>query len=428
MNSRRSALKTLGLAGLSIPALGSLANEKSLTLPHPESPGYWESIRKQFMLDKDTVFFNPGTVGAMPTVVYERMTEHLKMMATSVADWAYKDDNKEQYISGYNTLIPLRTKVAKLLNAEYQEIAMTDNVTNGMSYLATGLDLKPGDEIITTNQEHTGGKSSWMMRAKRHGIVYREVEVPKPLKDEQQVFNLLTGAFTSKTRVLMLSHMITGSGAILPVKELCKAARERGIITILDGAQTIGQIPVNVKDIGCDAYLGCFHKWIGAPAGTGFMYVHKDLMPSVWTTIASGFWDNQNDQGYRFTQRGTGNFSVLMGLDAALDFHFGIGPEKVYDRIKFLGNRLRDGLRKNKSVRIFSPEAESMCAGITVYTVNGWKGSQLQDAFWARERMRPRSQGDVFGLRHCTHIFNSEKEIDKAIELVNRLSTEKPQG
>lgn len=428
MNNRRSVLKTIGLASLSLPGIGALAMEKSNSLPSADSLDYWDKIRDQFMLDKGSVFFNPGTVGAMPTVVYEKMTAHLKKMATSVADWEYKDDNKEQFISGYNTLIPLRTKVAKLLNADYQEIAMTDNVTNGMSYLASGLDLKAGDEVISTNQEHSGGRSSWMMRAKRHGIVYREIEIPKPIKDEQQVYDLLTKAFTPKTRVLVISHMITGSGAILPVKELCKAARQRGIITILDGAQTIGQIALDVKDIGCDAYLGCFHKWIGAPAGSGFMYIQKDLMPAVWTTIASGFWDNQKDQGYRFTQRGTGSFSILMGLDAALDFHFEIGPQRIYDRIHFLGSRLRDGLRKNKSVKIFSPEAESMCAGITVYNLNGWKGGKLQDAFWERERMRPRSQGEIFGLRHCTHIFNNEKEIDRAIELVNQLSKENPQG
>lgn len=428
MKSRREALRTLGLAGFGLPALQSLAADTPGTLPEPGSADFWSKVRDQFMLDRNTVFFNPGTVGAMPTVVYEKMTAHLKHMATNVADWAYKDDNKEQYISGYNSLLPLRTKVAKLLNADVQEVAMTDNVTNGMSYLATGLDLNAGDEVISTNQEHSGGSSSWLMRAKRHGIVFKEVEIPKPIKDEQQVFDLLTGAFTARTKVMVISHMITGSGALLPVKELCAAARERGILTILDGAQTIGQVAIDVKEIGCDAYLGCFHKWIGAPAGSGFMYIRKNLMPEVWTTIASGNWDNHKDEGFRFTQRGTGSFSILMGLEAALDFHFEIGPQQVYDRIKFLGSRLRDGLKKNPKVKIFSPESEKMCAGITVYTLEGWKGKYLQDTFWERERMRPRSQGDTFGLRHCTHIFNSEKEIDRAIELVNRLSTEKPQG
>jgi selenocysteine lyase/cysteine desulfurase len=216
--------------------------------------------------------------------------------------------------------------------------------------------------------------------------------------------------------------MITGSGAILPIKEICTEARKRGIFTVIDGAQTIGQIKVDVKDLGCDVYLGCFHKWIGAPAGTGFMYVKADRMKDIWTTVASGRWDNHDDEGFRFTQRGTGNFPVLKGLEAALDFHQELGPDRVYARIKFLGERLRTGLARHKKVRFFSPADESMCAGITVYNIEGFTGTQIQDAYWAKARMRPRSQGDQFGVRHCTHIFNSPEEIDKAIAIVHELA------
>lgn len=424
MLSRRDLLRRASFAGLTIPLLTS-AEVINSPAPPPGAAS-WDDIRKEFLLDKGTVFFNPGTVGVMPKVVVERMTAHLEHMARNVAQWAYKDDNAEQYISGYNNLLPLRTKVAQLLNADAADLAMTDNVTNGMSYLANGLELKSGDEVISTNQEHGGGRSPWLLREKRSGIVYREVTLGKPIKNAQEAYDAIVKSFTDKTRVLMVSHMITGSGAILPVKEICAEARRRGIITILDGAQTIGQIKVDIKDIGCDAYLGCFHKWIGAPCGTGFMYVQKDLMPQVWTTVASGRWDNHTDEGFRFTQRGTGSFSILMGLDAALDFHFETGPERVYDRIKFLGKRLRDGLRENPKVKIFSPQEESMCAGITVYTIEGWSGAAIQDEYWNRAKMRPRSQGKEFGVRHCTHIFNSEKEIDKAIALVKQFSTESP--
>jgi len=427
--SRRDALKALGLAGLGMSSLTSLsAPSPMLAEAEHLQADPWQAVRQQFLLDRNTVFFNPGTVGAMPKVVVERMTAHLHMLAADVAQWAYLDDNAEQYISGYNNLLPIRTAVGRLLNCPAEEIAMTDNVTNGMSYLANGLDLSAGDEILTTNQEHSGGISSWKMRAKRHGLVYREVIIPKPIRDAEQVQKLLVDSFTPKTRVLMISHMITGSGALLPVKEICEAARKRGIITILDGAQTIGQVKVDLQEIGCDAYLGCFHKWIGAPCGTGFMYIRKEMMPKVWTTVASGRWDDHDDEGFRFTQRGTGSFSILKGLEAALEFHQELGPDKVYARIKYLGQRLRDGLRKNNKVRIFSPADESMCAGITVYTIEGWKGKFLQQEFWERERMRPRSQGNEFGLRHCTHIFNSEAEIDRAIVLVNRLSAETPRG
>ncbi|MEJ0033431.1 MAG: aminotransferase class V-fold PLP-dependent enzyme [Bacteroidota bacterium] len=185
------------------------------------------------------------------------------------------------------------------------------------------------------------------------------------------MFDAVINAITPKTKVIMLSHMISGSGAIVPVKEICGEARSRGIFTLIDGAQTLGHIKVDVRDIGCDAYAGCFHKWMCAPAGTGFLYIRPDKINEIWTTVASGRWDNHDDEGARFTQRGTGNFPVLKGLEASIDFHNQIGPDRVYERIKFLGQRLRTGLRKINKVKIFSPEDESICAGITTYKVEG---------------------------------------------------------
>lgn len=422
MTSRRNALKSIGLTALAIPSLAIQSHAENALMPKAEDPQYWKKIRDQFMLSKDSVFFNPGTVGAMPRVVVDKMTEHLRYIGEHVADWAYKDDNKEEFISGYNNLMGIRTKVAALIHADGAEIAMTDNVTNGMSYIANGLTLQPGDEILTTNQEHSGGQSGFLLKEKRYGTVFKTVAIPKPAKNSQEVYDVIVKAFTPKTKVLMVSHMISGSGAILPVKELCAEARRRGIFTLLDGAQTVGQIAIDVRDIDCDAYAGCFHKWMGAPAGTGFLYVKSDRMKDVWTTIASGRWDNHEDEGFRFTQRGTGNFPVLKGLEASLDFHNEIGSQKVYDRIKFLGSRLRNGLRKINKVRIYSPEDEAMCAGITVYNIQGMTGSQLQEEYWTRGRMRPRAAGPEFGVRHCTHIFNSEAEIDKALGIVAALA------
>lgn len=422
MTSRRAALKSIGLTALAIPTLKFDGQAAIRSMPAANDPAYWNKIRDQFMLSRDSVFFNPGTVGAMPRIVVERMTQHLNYIGEHVADWAYQDDNKEEFISGYNNLMSIRTKVANLIHASAGEIAMTDNVTNGMSYIANGLTLQPGDEMLTTNQEHSGGQSGFLLKAKRYGAVFKTVAVPKPIKNSQEAYDIIVKSFTPKTKVLMMSHMISGSGAILPVKELCAEAKKRGIFTLLDGAQTIGHIAIDVKDLECDAYAGCFHKWMGAPAGTGFLYVRQDRMKEVWTTIASGRWDNHEDEGFRFTQRGTGNFPVLKGLEASLDFHNEIGPEKVYARIKYLGLRLREGLRKISKVKIYSPEEETMCAGITVYNIQGMTGAQLQTEFWNRGRMRPRASGAEFGVRHCTHIFNSEQEIDRALEIVKELA------
>lgn len=421
MTSRRKVIQSIGLATMAWPMLSTESNAGTPPMPVADDKEYWKKIRDQFSLARDKVFFNPGTVGAMPKVVVDKMIAHLQYIATDVADWAYKDDNKEEFISGYNNLMGIRTKVAKLINADAGEIAMTDNVTNGMSYIANGITLQPGDEVITTDQEHSGGQSGFMLKAKRYGTIFRTVPIPKPAHSPQELYDIIIKAITPKTKLIMLSHMISGSGAILPVKEICAEASKRGIFTLLDGAQTLGQIRIDVRDIGCDAYTGCFHKWMGAPAGTGFMYVRADRMKDIWTTVASGRWDNHEDEGFRFTQRGTGSFPILKGLEASIDFHNEIGPDRVYARIKFLGQRLRDGLRANKKVKFYSPLDESMCAGISVYNVEGLTGAQLQEAYWAKGRMRPRSQGDKWGVRHCTHIFNNEDEIDKAIAIVNSL-------
>jgi isopenicillin-N epimerase len=425
MTTRRSALKSIGMAALTAPLLATHRNDFVDTLPDKNDPAYWKKIRKQFMLPANEVFFNPGTVGVMPTVVVEKTTQHLRYLAAHVSDWAYKDDNKEEFISGYNNLQSLRTKVGQLINASANEIAMTDNVTHGMSYIANGLSLQPGDEVLTSNQEHVGGQSGFQLKEKRYGVIFKTVTLGKPIIDAEEVYDAVLKAVTPKTKVLMLSHIISGSGAILPIKELCTEMRKRNIFTIIDGAQTIGQIHVDVKDLGCDAYAGCFHKWMGAPAGTGFLYIHPDRAKEIWTTVASGRWDYHDDEGFRFTQRGTGSFSILKGLEAALDFHVQIGPNMVYDRIKFLGKRLRDALRATDGVIIYSPKDEAMCAGISVYNIKGMTGPVLQDLFWQKERMRPRSMGNTYGVRHCTHIFNNEDEIDRAIDFVKGLALEK---
>lgn len=426
MVTRRNLIKSLGLTALALPSLTgnalAQAPHSSSTMPDKEDPEYWVKLRKQFMLSNDKVFFNTGTVGVMPRVVVEAVTKHLNYMAVDVADWPYKDDSKEKFISGYQDLMYIRSKVGKIINCDPKGIALTDNVTNAMSYIANGIDLNAGDEIITSNQEHPGGRCSWEVREKRDGAVLKQIEIPKPIQSADEVLEIITKSFTPKTKVLMLSHIISGSGAILPAKEICAAAKAKGIFTVLDGAQTVGNIKVDIADIGCDAYVGCFHKWIGAPTGTGFMYVNPEKMKEVWTTVASAQWDNHQDEGYRFTQRGTGNFSILFGLDAALDFYFEVGHDRWTDRVKFLGDRLRNGLAKNKKVKFFHPADPKMCAGISVYTIEGLTGTQIQDGYWEKGKMRPRSMGDVYGVRHSTHIFNSTDEIDKAIKIVNELS------
>ncbi|MFH0761132.1 MAG: aminotransferase class V-fold PLP-dependent enzyme [Bacteroidota bacterium] len=433
MTTRRDLIKKVAFSVAAMPflaqgtwaaRLSSMDNLRSMSdippIPNGNDEAFWQEIRKQFMLRTDEVFFNTGTLGAMPRVVVARMTEHLHKAASDIAEWDYAADG--DMMTGYFPYVEIRQKAAKLMNADYKEIALTENVTMAMSFVAMGIELEKGDEVLTSDQEHPGGVSSWKARQKRDGIIYREIPLPKPAHSPQEIIDLITREFTKKTKVLVLSHVITGSGAILPVSEICKAARSMGIFTVIDGAQSLGHVPLDLTDMGCDAYVGCFHKWILAPSGNGFLYLRKDIAPSISTTIASSQWDSHEDEGFRFTQRGTGSLTVMHGLETALDFHNEIGHEKILERIKFLGKYLRDELRKIPKVKIYSPEDENMCAAITVYNIDGWTGPKLQELFWNRDRLRPRSSSDIYGLRQSTHIYNSIAEIDRCLKIIREIA------
>ena len=412
MTNRRSFLRSASTSAFAVPLL---ARRGMAAPPAPDDPQYWSKIREQFLLAPDKVFFNTGTIGAMPRVVVEAVSAHLRKMAMDIADWDYAPG--AEWIAGYGPSTELRAKAARLLNAGVKEVALTENVTAAESFVAGGFDLAPGAEVLITDQEHAGGRSSWLLAAKRRKVVVTPVKLANPIQGPEQVLDAFRQAITPQTKVIAISHVITGSGAILPVKEICAEARSRGILTVLDGAQAFGHIPVDVKDIGCDAYVGCFHKWLLAPAGNGFLYLRGDRAQEVWTTVASGNWDNHEDNGMRFTQRGTGSLSMLAGLEAALDFHTSVGPERVQQRIKYLGDYLRDGLRQIPKVSITTPSDKAMNAGITVYGIDGVSGHQLQDEMWTRDRLRPRASGQ-HSVRHCTHIYNSTAEIDRALRVV----------
>jgi len=416
MTPRRCFLQSIS-ASAAAGLLPDVAAAQDSPLPRAGDPAYWDKVRDQFLLARDKVFFNNGTIGAMPRMVLDRTVEHLRKMAVDVADWDYRGTN---WIGGYDEMASLRGKAARLVNADMKEVALTENVTCANSYIAAGLELESGAEILMSDQEHPGGESPWLNAAKRHGGSVKNVTLPRPAHSADEVATLVKQAFTPRTRVLFLSHVVTGAGAILPVKEICAEARSRGIFTVIDGAQALGHVHVDVKDIGCDAYVSCFHKWLLAPAGNGFLYLRRERAKDVWTALSSSQWNNHEDEGYRLTQRGTGSMSLLVGAEAAMDFHYSLGPERVQQRIKYLGDYLRAGLRRMPKVTLYTPEDATMSAGITVYAVEGVSGPKLQDEMWNRGRLRPRSLGN--GVRHCTHIFNSPVEIDRALEIVRSLT------
>lgn len=422
MLDRRNFLRKTTAASIPLLGLGPTLNlsENPLDLASISGELYWKSVKALFPMPMDEAYFNTGTMGAQPRKVLNTVIESMRINAEQIATCDYQG-NGPLLLSGYEAYPELRKKIGKLIHAEAEEIALTQNATAGMNYISNGLDLKPGDEIINTDQEHGGGRAGWQVAAARHGLVYKQAKISIPANDPQAIIDSILSEITPKTRVIAIPHMTSVYGIVLPVKEICAEARKRGIFTVLDGAQTVGHIQVDVKEIDCDAYFSSLHKWLLAPAGNGILYIKKDSISSIWATLASYAWENEEDHGYRLTQRGTGNQSLILGLNAAIDFHNQIGATQVTDRVKHLGDYLRAGLQEIKAVSIYSSIHPEMCAGITTYGIKGVSGKDLQNTMWKRKKLQPRAVGDKM-IRHSTHIYNLEKEIDMALEIVRELA------
>jgi isopenicillin-N epimerase len=347
--------------------------------------------------------------------------EDMRTLAATVPYWDYTARTPD-WISGYSPQLPLREKLGRLVNAEAAELAVIQNATLGMNFLAHGLDLKAGDEIISTNQEHPGGICGWQSRAKRDGAAWKQVKMPVPANDPDEIVRLFAAGITPRTRVLAFPHIISSTAVVMPVKKLTAMAHDHNCLSLVDGAQAVGQVEVNLKEIGCDAYFSSPHKWLLAPAGNGMLYIRRDRQDLFWTTLCSSEWDDHGQGMLRFMQYGTGNPSLLAGFDAALDFHFRIGPGRVRARIRSLADRLRAGLQQIPGVQINSPVHPELAGAVVVYSVRGVHGADLEEQLWERRRLRPRSMGDPLGVRQSCHIYNSEAEIDATLEIVRDLA------
>ena len=233
---------------------------------------------------------------------------------------------------------------------------------------------------------------------------------------------LFAGAITPRTRVVVFSHITSGLGIRLPARELCALAHEHGALAIVDGAQAIGQMRVDVRELGCDAYVASPHKWLLAPKGTGILYIRREVQERFWNTLASGQFDDQSTGAFRFMHYGTGSVPVVDGLRAALTFINKIGIDRIERWDRMLTARLREGLARQPNAHVVSPSDPQLGAAITTFAVQGKTGRELQDALWKRKiRVRAQGQGADRPVRLSAHFYMNGADVDRVLEVVASL-------
>ena len=388
-------------------------------LAEPDAAVFAEA-RKHFLIPKGVAYCNTGTLGSSPREVVDALVNGTRALETRLAAWAY-DHPEGEPLTGYEPSVGIRAAVGAFINAKPDEVAITQNATMSMNFLANGLDLASADEVISTDQEHGGCISPWRLKAKRYGIVVKELKLDDGTKGGVEgVVKLFADAMTPKTKAVMFSHVVSGLGTRMPARELCAMIRDRGALALVDGAQAVGQMQVDVKELGCDAYVASPHKWMMAPKGTGFLYIRRDVQDRFWTTLASSHWDDHENGAFRFMQYGTGAVPVHEGLLAAINFIDKIGMPRIERWDAMLTKRLRDGLARIPSARITSPEDPRLASAITTFRIDGTKAKDLQTALWTR-RVRVRPQNDARGVRLAAHLYMSPADVDTVLDVASSL-------
>jgi selenocysteine lyase/cysteine desulfurase len=315
----------------------------------------------------------------------------------------------------------VRRGLAAEFGCEPEEMAITRNASESLETCILGLTLRPGDEVLTTNQDYPRMLATWRQRERRDGIVLKTVSFPVPPKSLGELATRLSDAITPKTRAILVCHITNLTGQIFPVREICRLGRERGIEVIVDGAHAFAQFPFKLAELECDYYGTSLHKWLLAPHGTGFLYVRRSKIAKLWPLMAA---PPELDADIRkFEEIGTHPAANHNAIAEALAFHQGIGVERKAARLRLLRERWMNRLRGQHGVRLLTSLDPAMACGIGTVGIDGVDTRKLADHLWARRRIivTPIVHDEFQGLRVTPNVYTTLAEVDAFSEEMERV-------
>jgi selenocysteine lyase/cysteine desulfurase len=314
----------------------------------------------------------------------------------------------------------VRQRLAASFGCDPEEMAITRNASEALEICIFGLDLKPGDEVLTTNQDYPRMLTSWRQRERREGIKLNFISFPVPPPSMDDLLTRFERAITPRTRVIQVCHITNLTGQIFPVKRICQLGRERGIEVIVDGAHAFAHFPFKHADLDCDYYGTSLHKWLLAPHGTGFLYVRKSKIAKLWPLMAA---DKKQDSDIRkFEEIGTHPAANHNAIAEALTFHEGIGPERKAARLRYLKDRWARRLEAQKGVRVLTPYDAQQSCGLALLSIEGMDHGKLGAHLWDRYRIlvTPIEHDEFKGVRVTPNVYTTIGEIDTFCDAVEK--------
>lgn len=421
MNSRRKFIKSAltGIVGTSVLPQLSYAGTAHKVISEQltsddNSEAYWNMVKNQFSFTNGLHYFNNGSLGPSPTMVRSATNDYRKILDEfpSKYMWGGWNDEKEK----------VRKQAADLLKTSEEEIAIIHNTTEGMNLIARSFDLKPGDEIILADHEHTSGTIPWQVWQETKGIKIVKPILPIIPKSVDEVVSIYKKAITPKTKIISMCHIVNTNGMTLPVKEVSELAHSKGILVAVDGAQAAGMLDIDLYDMQCDFYAASSHKWLFSPKGVGIFYAKKESQHHLKPLIVCNGHTDKTIR--RLENYNTRNLPEVLGLGTALQFHQLIGSKKIEARTMELKSYFRTKFEGNQKYKLKTPVSDQLSGAIQTLEVVGMNVNDVKDSLFNKYGIdtRPMSTFGLNGLRISLAIYNTKEDIDYLTDAIETIS------
>ncbi len=382
---------------------------------------YWCEIQQAFTLDRTFINLNNGYCSPSPRVVHEAFKRYLDL--SNEAPFTFMAQMLEPGIE------TVRRRLAAEAGCDPEELAITRNSSESLQTAQLGIDLEPGDEVVTTNQDYGRMLTTWDQRARRDGIKVTKISFPVPDPGgHAELAARIERAITPRTRIIHFCHITNLTGQIFPVQQITRMARARGIKTIVDGAHAFAHFPYSVRDLECDYYGVSLHKWLLAPVGTGFLYVRRENIRSTWPLQPAP--PALDDNIRKFEEIGTHPAANHNAIAEALNFHQAIGTERRAARMRYLRARWESRVEKLPGVRILTSKDPAQSCGLSNVSITGVPAPTIERYLWEKHRIVVVAivHDEYQGIRVTPNIYTTIGEIDTFAGAMEQFVRNQPQG
>lgn len=414
-----SAGKGLGLMAMSSATVASLFENVSAAgravdhltpLEVAVDEDYWSRIQQAFSVTRGIINLNNGGVSPSPRIVTEAFVRYTWQQedATAYTMWQILEPQSET----------IRTGLAEVFGCDREEIAITRNASESLEILLMGLDLKTGDEVLTTTQDYPRMLTTLKQRELREGLKLKLIQIPIAPNDVNDIATAYERAITPKTKLILVSHQINLTGQINPVKTVCEMARARGIETIVDGAHSFAQFDFKRDDLGCDYFGTSLHKWLYAPKGTGMLYVRKDKIPKLWPLMASE--DKQRNDIRKYEEIGTHSAAMRLAIGEAILFHNAIGGKRKEERLRYLSRYWMNNLKAIPKVGFNTSFDPKQSCAIANFKIEGVDPVALGGYLMSKHKIltTPIVHAEFTGIRITPNVYTTLWELDRFSSVV----------